>query len=503
MAWYHKITDIGLHHLPDARARRAGRIINAITAVAVLAMIANTVTILRNDTLEKILPVPFVGLAMVVSVLSLNSKGYFTAGKILFFVVACAIMFYLSLLLDMRVFIALFTIVLTIFPSVIFTRMEKNWRILLTIIPPVLLLTLHFTDFTAPFVEKQVIDLSLIRQLRTNIIIVTCSVVILMIYSFTSSAEKYEDILQKAINNLEDQKAIVHIQKESLQELYDDLHASEEEIRQNLEELNSINDHLERNYAEMRTQKDLLSSKNRETTDSIEYARQIQNSFLPPALNMQAVLGSHCLFFRPRDIVSGDFYWMHAISQHQFVLVVSDCTGHGVPGAFMSVLGNSLLTSIVVQEQLTAPDLILNKLHRGIRDSLKQGSSKNRDGMDIALIYVDKQTQTIDFAGARSPLIILPPDEELQYIDSSRMGVGGYYRKKSQFFTNYHINYTSGTRLYMSSDGFQDQFGGMKGRKLMSKRFRSLIDSFRYEPMEKQENLFARPSTVGGAAKNK
>ena len=286
-----------------------------------------------------------------------------------------------------------------------------------------------------------------------------------MIYSFTSSAEKYEDILQKAINNLEDQKAIVHIQKESLQELYDDLHASEEEIRQNLEELNSINDHLERNYAEMRTQKDLLSSKNRETTDSIEYARQIQNSFLPPALNMQAVLGSHCLFFRPRDIVSGDFYWMHAISQHQFVLVVSDCTGHGVPGAFMSVLGNSLLTSIVVQEQLTAPDLILNKLHRGIRDSLKQGSSKNRDGMDIALIYVDKQTQTIDFAGARNPLVILPPDEELQYIDSSRMGVGGYYRKKSQFFTNYHINYTSGTRLYMSSDGFQDQFGGMKCRK--------------------------------------
>jgi len=238
---------------------------------------------------------------------------------------------------------------------------------------------------------------------------------------------------------------------------------------------------------EIERQKNEIAEQKQEITDSIHYARQIQRAVLPAENIPIKNISGHFILFLPRDIVSGDFYW-HRTFKNKTVIVAADCTGHGVPGAFMSMLGVSLLNEIVPESGLDNAAAILNSLRDHVNDtlSLSGGQEHARDGMDITLCIIDGKNGTLDFAGANNPLYILK-NNELTEIKGDKMPVGHYEKKDP--FTNHRINIKPGEVFYIFSDGFVDQFGGPDGKKYLSRNFRKFILDHHSRTMQEQKHL--------------
>ncbi len=253
---------------------------------------------------------------------------------------------------------------------------------------------------------------------------------------------------------------------------------------------------IEEQKAEIEAQRDLaeqqrdkISEQNEKITDSILYAKRIQNALLPPDNQMQKLLKQHFIFFRPRDVVSGDFYYFQRYKQYT-VIAAADCTGHGVPGAFMSMLGISVMNEIIASESLKDAATMLEILRKKVKNNLHQTSYKdsNSDGMDVALILLDREKMKLDFAGANNPLAIVRNKELINY-EPDRMPIGVHIYDEHPF-KNHKINLEKGDKLYMYSDGFVDQFGGKKGRKLMSKNFKKLLlETSKFEMKEQQAQM--------------
>jgi len=222
-------------------------------------------------------------------------------------------------------------------------------------------------------------------------------------------------------------------------------------------------------------------------SDSIHYAQRIQQAILPTQEKFKQLLPESFIFFKPRDVVSGDFYFLEEM-ENKIILTAIDCTGHGVPGAFMSLIGNDILTEIVINQKTTEANKILGKLHRGIRFLLRQEETKNHDGMDMALVIIDKKDKTIEFAGAKNPLLYIQ-NEELHKIKADIMPIGGEQREIERVFTLHKIDISEPTTFYLFSDGFQDQFGGPKGKKFMTKHFRELLFKIHQKPMQEQKQI--------------
>lgn len=247
-----------------------------------------------------------------------------------------------------------------------------------------------------------------------------------------------------------------------------------------------------------------------EITKSIEYARRIQSSTLPGTEGLTALFRDHFLLFRPRDIVSGDFYWL-ATLENSTVLTVVDCTGHGVPGAFMSMLGMSLLKEIVVKEYITQPAVILRRLRKEVITALSQKgtSGEQRDGMDLSLITVHHDTGMMEFAGANNSLYLIrnkdlaPPGvykgqplkhdqngDVLYEIPADKMPIALYDRMDK--FTNHEIPLMEGDLVYLFTDGYADQFGGPDGKKFMYKPFKRMLLAHAFLPMKEQLEIITR-----------
>lgn len=218
-----------------------------------------------------------------------------------------------------------------------------------------------------------------------------------------------------------------------------------------------------------------IEEKNKEITDSIRYARRIQEAILPRSSSLKKIFSRHFVLYKPKDIVSGDFYWATEKNGRKIIAAV-DCTGHGVPGAFMSMVGNSLLNELVNEKGYTRPGTILNMLREGVIAALHQRGEEgeSKDGMDIALCSFDTEKGTVEYAGANNPLWIINAKGEVKEIkaDKQPIGVGGIEEKS---FTNYEIKIEKGCTYYIFSDGFADQFGGNEGKKMMRKHFRQLL----------------------------
>lgn len=240
-------------------------------------------------------------------------------------------------------------------------------------------------------------------------------------------------------------------------------------------------------------QKEIVEEKNREITDSINYAQRIQKAVLKSEEKERSNLPEHFIMYEPKDIVSGDFYWMLE-KEDSIYMTVADCTGHGVPGGFMSMLGVAFLNEINAQNEMLSPAEILNQLRVKIIKELGQkgAAGENRDGMDISIVKIDKMSDSVEWAGANNPLWILSTNNELVKCTESSFKVEGseysFYElkpnkepvgfySKQQPFTNYQINLNKGDLFYLFSDGFADQFGGEKGKKLMKKQFKELLIS--------------------------
>lgn len=244
---------------------------------------------------------------------------------------------------------------------------------------------------------------------------------------------------------------------------------------------------------EIELQKNVIEEKNKELTDSIHYAQRIQQSILPDSGAMQAHL-QHFVYFKPKDIVSGDFYWFSK-QKDSILWAVVDCTGHGVPGGFMSMLGSGLLNQIVNEEQKLQPDEVLNQLRKRVIIALKQtgADGESRDGMDISFCRYIPSKKQLEFAGANNPVYVVK-NNVLSEIKADKQPIGIFVDDVKPF-TLHTITINKGDSVYMTSDGYADQFGGEKGKKFKSSSFEKLLSQILSKGMPEQleiiENTFS------------
>lgn len=246
---------------------------------------------------------------------------------------------------------------------------------------------------------------------------------------------------------------------------------------------------LDERTREVREQKEEIESKNRDITDSINYAQRIQASILPSLRKLQHIFTGSFVYYAPRDIVSGDFYWFEVIPDtSKFLVVCADSTGHGVPGAFMSIIGTTLLKDIYTRQDVQKPSDILHLLDRELKSTLNQNTEGERpsDGMDIIVCEIDIKTYQARFASAMRPFIVYQNGEQL-YFKGSRSSIGGQ-AKEAKIFEDIDLQLTKGDLIYMFSDGYPDQFGGPMGKKFKMVRLRNLLKDIHQKPMEEQYN---------------
>ena len=230
-----------------------------------------------------------------------------------------------------------------------------------------------------------------------------------------------------------------------------------------------------------------IELKNKLITDSIRYAERIQVAILPDMEFMKKEMPEHFVLFKPKDIVSGDFYWVKKINNFLIIAAV-DCTGHGVPGAFMSMLGTSFLNETVTKAKIEKANEILERLRKMVKVSLKQTGKdiEQRDGMDMALCILDLENKEMQYAGAYNPLYLIRDGELIEY-KADRQPVAIHYVEKE--FTNHVVKLQEGDTFYIFSDGFYDQPGGVKNKKFLSKNFKSLLLEINKKSMDQQKDL--------------
>jgi serine phosphatase RsbU (regulator of sigma subunit) len=237
-----------------------------------------------------------------------------------------------------------------------------------------------------------------------------------------------------------------------------------------------------------------IEAQKQEITSSIEYASRIQMAMLPEGHHFKKLFSDYFIIFNPRDIVSGDFYWIGE-DESRIFFAVADCTGHGVPGAFMSALGISILDEIITNNSNLKANTILNLMREKIKTSLHQTGKQGEanDGLDLALCILHKNRKTIEYSGAYNPLIHFH-DGELTEYRADRMPIGIYYGEKNSF-TNYEVNVKKGDTLYIFSDGYADQFGGKKGTKYMKYNLKKLLSEIHSRPMHEQQKILENEFT--------
>lgn len=238
-----------------------------------------------------------------------------------------------------------------------------------------------------------------------------------------------------------------------------------------------LENEVEKRTIELKEEKLKLEVAHKEIKDSINYAKRIQEAILPLKENIDNYLQEYFILYKPKDIVAGDFYWFYALPEEEAVLIAAvDCTGHGVPGAFMSMIGNEQLSKIINERNITQPDLILNELHKGIRAALKQDhlSGETRDGMDIVLCKLFLGKSYLEYAGAMRPLWLIR-NHELTEIKANKQPIGGMEADYRKPFTNNRLEIKKNDCIYLFTDGFADQFGGERGKKFMLRNFEKML----------------------------
>jgi len=266
------------------------------------------------------------------------------------------------------------------------------------------------------------------------------------------------------------------------------------QIFQQAQELTNAYQEIKVKNETLEVQKVIIEKKNANITASINYAQRIQKAMLPRQQDIQNLLPESFLLFKPRDVVSGDFYWTAEVADEygnkKIILAAIDCTGHGVPGAFMSMVGDGLLNQIVKLQQITSPDLILKALDKGVKESLNQEETANNDGMDIAICSIDKNSKKLEFAGAKNPLVYIQNGQIVE-IAGDRLHVGGSVRKnieklKNKQFTKHIIDLSLPTSCYIFSDGYEDQFGGAENKKFGKRQLYQKFLDYHLLPMQEQ-----------------
>jgi serine phosphatase RsbU (regulator of sigma subunit) len=236
-------------------------------------------------------------------------------------------------------------------------------------------------------------------------------------------------------------------------------------------------------------QKHLVEEKNKDIGDSIRYAQRIQQAILPPEAMWKSALKHSFVLYAPKDILSGDFYWLEETHDHIFI-AAADCTGHGVPGALVSIVNYNILNKAVLEKNIYVPGEILDAANQSLTQSLHQSynESQIKDGMDVALLSIDKKTGATHFAGANNPIYILS-EGRITEIKANKFPVGAFIEDSIQKFTTHELKVKKGDRIYLFSDGFADQFGGPKGKKYKYKQLQEKLISSSHLNLPDQKNF--------------
>jgi len=286
-----------------------------------------------------------------------------------------------------------------------------------------------------------------------------------------------------------------------------EIRSQKEEVETQRDEIETQRDEIEAQRDQLEIQRDVVLAQKEEITDSIKYAQRIQSAVLPHQEYLDAVMPEYFVLFKPRDIVSGDFYWIKQIKNY-LIIVAADCTGHGVPGAFMSMLGIAFLNELIGKGRFDKPSKILNQLRKQVKETLSQEGKahEQQDGMDMALAIIDNNSKELQFAGANNPLYLISnkkvihdsdieqytsvDNEEFQLFElkGDKQPIGVYWTETN--FTTKKIQLKKGDSIYLFSDGFVDQKGGPKNKKFLSTNFkRSLLEIQTLSMKEQKKNL--------------
>jgi len=283
-------------------------------------------------------------------------------------------------------------------------------------------------------------------------------------------------IMIDVVAKLETKQGEVEMQRQYMLEIINELEESKIEISQQNLVLEQTTEIVKRAYGNI--------------TDSINYAKRIQDALLPNKDLLKDWFQDYFILFKPTDVVSGDFYWFTQV-KNKVVVIVADCTGHGIPGAFMSILSIESLHYIVNVQGIDDADQIVNQLHENTRLLLRQHETKNMDGMDIAVVIVDLKHKILEFAGANNPLVLIK-NGEMHHIKADRFAVGGYQKEDKREFTKHIFHVTEGDSFYIYSDGYQDMCGGADSRRFISQRFRRVLREISAKSMPAQKTILKK-----------
>jgi len=255
----------------------------------------------------------------------------------------------------------------------------------------------------------------------------------------------------------------------------------------------SLQNQLDERTREVIIQKEEIEVKNRDITDSINYAQKIQSSILPPVSKLQEKFGGAFVFYQPKDIVSGDFYWYGEYNNDTIVIACADSTGHGVPGAFMSMIGTTLLKDLSSDRAVNTPSKLLGRLDKEVKTVLSQNleDGGSNDGMDISVAEINLKTLKLFYASAMRPMVIYHNGEPT-YVNGNRFSIGGQYEIGEKKFDTQEYSLNKGDKIYMFSDGYADQFGGPDGKKFKTGNVKKLLQDIQDKPMNEQFNHIKR-----------
>lgn len=324
--------------------------------------------------------------------------------------------------------------------------------------------------------------LTAMKKLKSQVL--TYSIPIVMLTASDRLPEAFEsgaiDYISKPFKPLE----LIHRVKSALT-----LMTSFEQIKNQKTTLERQHEQLIQHTEIVLDQRDQLAIQKQEITDSIRYAKLIQNAILPPINYLNDFIYDSFIFYLPKAIVSGDFYWVRKIENH-ILIAAADCTGHGVPGALMSIIGYNGLEQVLSETKETNPAEILNSLSYHINKALHNHNREQviKDGMDIAMCSINLETKKLQYAGAYNPLYMIR-ENNFEQIKGDKYTVGTYTKKKEYRYKNHEIDLEIGDTIYIFTDGFADQFGGKDGKKFKYKRFRQLLFDIHKKEMKVQKQI--------------
>ncbi len=307
------------------------------------------------------------------------------------------------------------------------------------------------------------------------------------IWKMSEAALKEKHKIEETNQFLQEEKEKLEAEKKKLDEKVKKLWQTSITIHKEKERVSELNDLLaiEKDKTDQLLAE--LKIKNKEITDNINYAQRIQSAILPDIKLIHKKLPQSFILFQPKDIVSGDFY-SYAEKNGKVLLIAGDCTGHGVSGAFMSMVGNSLLNHIINEKHIYQPALILNELNIAVIETLNQSENESSDGMDVCICSFDLVNNQLEYAGANRPLWILR-NNEFTIMKPDKFPIGGLQMARERIFSNVVIDLQPADTIYLFTDGYADQFGGENGKKMMTARFREILLSIADHNLPGQEHM--------------